>query len=386
MAKASEKMFGVLSFQRCLIVTDALFFNVFADGSISPLPVVRHGIRGTQNINKSSDKAVATVSNASRDEVVNIQTTDSAKLDLNAEKLRVQFGVRFLDLSSALFASAPAGKEAEHYNKLVAFKMALASFISEGREGSALTELARRYARNLANARFLWRNRTIAEHVNVRVRDKADLDVHFDALQIPLHTFDSYSEAEKAVAERIAAGLRGQRDVSLLVEADVDFGVRGALEVFPSQNYLEGKGKGKGTDKDADKGADKDADKGKDKSNGFARSLYCVGEVPKNQDRYSIQERGQAAFRDQKVSNALRTIDTWYPAYGERGLAIPVEPNGANLDAQEHFRSMKNDGKDSGFTYMRSLADKKNPIKPDTPEGMFLMACIIRGGVFSESA
>lgn len=382
MPKAPEKVFGVLSFQRCLIVTDALFFNVFADGSISPLPVVRHGIRGTQNINKKSDKVVATVSNASRDEVVNIQTTDSAKLDLNAEKLRVQFGVRFLDISRALFASAPAGKEAEDYNKLVAFKMALANFISEGTEGSALTELARRYARNLANGRFLWRNRAIAEHVSVRVRDRAELDVRFDALQVPLNTFDSYSEAEKAVAERIAAGLRGQRDVSLLVEADVDFGVRGALEVFPSQNYLESKSKGRGADKDADK----DADKGKDKSNGFARSLYCVGEVPKNQDRYSIQARGQAAFRDQKVSNALRTIDTWYPAYGERGLAIPVEPNGANLDAQEHFRSMKNDGKDSGFTYMRSLADKKNPIKPDTPEGMFLTACIIRGGVFSESA
>ena len=56
MAKTLKKLPGVLSFQRCLMVTDALFFNVFADGSTSPLAVVRHGIRGTQNINKSKAK------------------------------------------------------------------------------------------------------------------------------------------------------------------------------------------------------------------------------------------------------------------------------------------------------------------------------------------
>ncbi|SCM70924.1 type I-F CRISPR-associated protein Csy3 [Desulfovibrio sp. 86] len=373
MAKALKKLPGVLSFQRCLMVTDALFFNVFADGSISPLPVVRHGIRGTQNINKFSDekKDNDSIKSAPRKEIPNIQTTDSAKLDPLAEKLRVRFDVRFLDLSSALFACAPG--KADDMEDLTAFRQGLTAFIDKGKESAGVTELACRYARNLANGRFLWRNRAIAEHVSVRVRDRAELDVRFDALQVPLNTFDSYSEAEKAVAERIAAGLRGQRDVSLLVEADVDFGVRGALEVFPSQNYLEGKGKDTDTAKDTETG------KGKDKSRGFARSLYCVGEVPKYQDKYSVQERGQAAFRDQKVGNALRTIDTWYPAYGERGLAIPVEPNGASLDAQLFFRNEK---KISGFGYMLRAGD----MDPDTPEGMFLTACIIRGGVFSESA
>lgn len=355
MAKALKKLPGVLSFQRCLMVTDALFFNVFADGSISPLPVVRHGIRGTQNINKSGtkDKESASAKSAPREEVSNIQTTDSAKLDPLAEKLRVRFEVRFLDLSSALFACAPG--KTDDMEDLTAFREGLTAFIDKGKESTGMKELACRYARNLANARFLWRNRAIAEHVSVRVRDRAELDVHFDALQVPLNTFDSYSDAEKAVAERIAAGLRGQRDVSLLVEADVDFGVRGALEVFPSQNYLENKAKG------------------------FARPLYCVGEAPKNQDKHSVQERGQAALRDQKVGNALRTIDTWYPAYAERGLAIPVEPNGASLDAQLFFRNEK---KISGFGYMLRAGD----MDPNTPEGMFLMACIIRGGVFSESA
>ena len=353
MAKALKKLPGVLSFQRCLMVTDALFFNVFADGSTSPLAVVRHGIRGTQNINKSGKKEDSSAKSATREEVSNIQTTDTAKLDPKAEKLRVRFEVRFLDLSAALFACAPG--KTDDMEDLLAFRAGLTDFIDKGKASAGLTELACRYARNLANGRFLWRNRAIAESVSVRVRNRADLDVCFDALQVPLNTFDSYSDAEKAVAGNIAAGLRGQRDVSLLVEADVDFGVRGALEVFPSQNYLE------------------------DKARGFARPLYCVGEAPKNQDKHSVQERGQAALRDQKVGNALRTIDTWYPAYAERGLAIPVEPNGASLDAQLFFR---NDKKSSGFGYMLRVGD----MDPDTAEGMFLTACIIRGGVFSESA
>jgi CRISPR-associated protein Csy3 len=87
---------------------------------------------------------------------------------------------------------------------------------------------------------------------------------------------------------------------------------------------------------------------------------------------------GQAALRDQKVGNALRTIDIWYPSFGERGVPIPVEPNGANLDAQEFFR----DKKTSGFDLMRRVGE----IAPiDSPEGNFLLACIIRGGVYSGS-
>ncbi len=353
MTKPLKKLPGVLSFQRCLLVTDALFFNLFPDGVTSPLPVVRHGIRGTQNINKTGKKEVSSAGSVVRGEVSNIQTTDSAKLDPGAEKLRVRFEVRFLDISAALFACAPGKTDSS--DDLLAFREGLNRFIEKGKQSTGLEEVACRYARNLANGRFLWRNRAVAEHVLVRVKDKSGLNVCFDALQVPLNTFAEYSDDEKAVAGRILEGLRGRRDTSLLVEADVDFGVRGALEVFPSQNYLE------------------------DKARGFARPLYCVGEAPANQDRHSVQERGQAALRDQKVGNAIRTIDTWYPEYAGRGLPIPVEPNGASLDAQLFFRGEKDT---SGFTYMLRVAD----MAPDTPEGMFLLACIIRGGVFSESA
>lgn len=86
---------------------------------------------------------------------------------------------------------------------------------------------------------------------------------------------------------------------------------------------------------------------------------------------------GRAAICDQKVSNVLRTIDTWYPEFEKFGRPIPVEPNGANLDAQYFFREQKGS---SAFDRIRRL----NQIDPATPEGMSLTACLIRGGVYSE--
>lgn len=353
MATVLKKLPSVLSFQRGMVVTDGLFFNEFGDGSIAPLHVMRHGIRGTQNINKKgSSKEGATAASAKRQEISNIQTTDSAKLQPGAVAMQVRFDVRFIDLDSALFACAP-GKD-DSAEDLKFLKSSLAEFLQSAKASQGLQEVACRYARNIANARFLWRNRAIAQAVKVSVRDSSGEIASFDSMSIPLHDFSNYSEGEKKVAAVIAAGLKGDRQAKLSICARVNYGVEGPVEVFPSQNYLE------------------------DKDKGFARPLYCVGESPEGQDPHGIQELGQAALRDQKIGNALRTFDTWYPLFSERKVAIPVEPNGASLDAQEFFRDSKDA---SGFNLML----KMSALEPNSPDGMFLLSCIIRGGVFSGS-
>ena len=48
MAKKLNKLPGVLSFQRCLLVTDGLFYNELGNGNLSPLWVMRHGLRQRQ--------------------------------------------------------------------------------------------------------------------------------------------------------------------------------------------------------------------------------------------------------------------------------------------------------------------------------------------------
>ena len=97
-----KKLPGVLSFQRAYNVSDAEMFNVMPDGSRTPVEVVRHGIRGTQNV---SSAAGATAKGGER-AVSNIQVTETAKLHPNAVAMEVQFSNRFFDLSRSLSACA----------------------------------------------------------------------------------------------------------------------------------------------------------------------------------------------------------------------------------------------------------------------------------------
>lgn len=348
-----KKLPGVLAFQRGVVISDALFFNVCEDGQ-TPVMVVRHGIRGTLNVNKDGDAEKSTAANAKRQEVSNIQTTDTAKLDANAQALAVRFSLRFLDLKDVLFACAPSSTDADDLVRQ--YRDSVAGFIARAKTSDGLNDVAARFARNIANGRWLWRNRTIARHITVRVSVAGKALASFDALDTPLNHFNDISADERQLATYIADGLRGEDDSALDIEAQLDFGVRGALEVFPSQNYVE------------------------NKPRGFARPLYCLGAPERvhgnnGMEFESTRTMGHAALRDQKIGNALRTIDTWYERYAEHGRPLPVEPNGASLEAQEFFR----DRKTSAFEFARRL----NTLDPASPEGMFMIASLIRGGVFS---
>lgn len=350
MTKPLKKLPGVLSLQRGTLVSDGLFFNIDAQGQKTPLHVLRHGIRGTQNVvEKKSDADASTAAAAKGREVSNIQQTDSAKLSPDAQALGVGLSVRFLGLDQAIFACA-ASKD-DTLDDINAFKAAFAGFIARAKEGEALDHLALRYARNLANARWLWRNRAIAAAITTEVTLPSKKKLAFASLDIPLHRFDSPLAEEIELAQTIKAGLLGHRDAGMQIFAQVQFESATPIEVFPSQNYLETKGRG------------------------FARSLYYVGDVPSEQDPHNNQWLGQAALRDQKLGNALRTIDTWYPTYAERGTAIAVEPNGASLEAQMFLRSKKT----SAFDILLRV----DSLDPLSDEGQFLLACIVRGGVYS---
>ncbi|ATE59494.1 type I-F CRISPR-associated protein Csy3 [Thauera sinica] len=348
-----KKLPGVLSFQRGLVITDALFFNVL-DDTQTPVMVVRHGIRGTQNVNKYGDAARSTAANARREEVSNIQTTDTAKLDEYARALAVRFSLRFLNLDNVLFACAPSSTDADDLVRN--YRDSVTGFIERAKQSAGVGEVAARFARNIANGRWLWRNRTIARTIEVGVSVAGKSVAKFDALAVPFSHFDDITDDEGRIASLIADGLRGDDDAGLDIEARLDFGLRGAIEVFPSQNYVE------------------------NKPRGFARPLYCLGSPERGgrdsgMDFASTRVMGHAALRDQKLGNALRTIDTWYPRYREYGRPLPVEPNGASLEAQEFFR----DKKTSAFEFARRL----NTLDPASPEGMFMIASLIRGGVFS---
>ena len=361
---AFKKLPGVLSFQRCVLLSDGLFYNAFPNGDKKPLYVMRHGIRGTQNVNRGSEAGQGTARSADRD-ARNIKITDSAKLADGAD-LEVDFGFRSIPLALALYSCAPSEIETTD-EKNLSFRDAYKLFIEKADKSTdrPIYQLALRYARNIANGRFLWRNRTIAEKINISVTisTKSDELLEFDAFQVPFNDFDSdYIKGEKSIAEAISEGWCNKYSYSspsIEVKAKLNMGIDGPLEVFPSQNYINYTKEIKNNDKNA-------------------RSLYCVGRAPEYlSDDNGVRFTGQAALRDQKIGNALRTIDTWYKDYQDKKIPIAIEPKGANLDAQVFFRE---DNAHSGFELMKRIGD----IEPASEEGLFLLACLIRGGVYSE--
>lgn len=339
---------GVLSFMRCVVMNDWLFFNLQPNGTTTPLHVMRHGIRGTQNINKFHDDAGGTAKSTKRQEVSNIQRTDSAKLEPGTIGLQVEGNLRFIPLDRALFACAPGKKDTTE--DLKALKAQLVTFLESEQARNGIREVAQRFARNIANGRALWRNRQIATEIVTTVTYQGRTIGTFKSLEVPLNHFNNITQEEALLADIIVQQLTTSGTDSIAISHRVTFGMNGPLEVYPSQNNLN------------------------EKLTGFARSLYCVGHAPEDQAEHSVELLGQAALRDQKVWNALRTIDTWYPDYKTRQLPIPIEPMGASLDAQEFFRSDKTS---SSFRMMLRL----NDLTQD--EASFMVGCLIRAGVYS---
>ena len=207
--------------------------------------------------------------------------------------------------------------------------------------------MARRYAYNLANGRFLWRNRLGAESISVQVAQLVDGQSKkswtFDALTLSLRDFDAPTKSAAPLAELsslIKDGLSGSGHVLLQVTAFVRIGA--GQEVFPSQELI--------------------LDKAKTKS----KTLYTVSDI--------------AGLHSQKVGNALRTIDNWYPGADEY-VPIPVEPYGSVTTQGKAYR------KPTDKVDFYSLLDNwliKNK-EPSEDQQHFVMATLIRGGVFGDA-
>ena len=339
---AVAKLPSNFAFRRSFTISDAAMFNII-DGEQQPLLILEHGIRGTQNVAENAGK------NSGERDVSNIQTTQTAKTHNDAEQMEVVFGLRMNDISRAL--ESCAGSNAQEIRESVD------GFIERARDGDAPEQVAQRFARNIANGRWLWRNRVIASAIEMSVHHDDELIATFDALGTPMHHFDKPSKEEKAVAKVLAAGLRGDLSSSLVVSAKLSFGVQGSVEVFPSQNYVS------------------------QKPDGFSRPLYklqgAVQREKATEDGFYVV--GQGAIRDQKISNAIKTIDTWYPDFESTQKILSIEPNGANLDTQQFYRRYNE--KASAFTIFRNLSD----LDPTSDDGLYALSIIIRGGVLSVS-
>jgi CRISPR-associated protein Csy3 len=331
------KTASVLAFERKLANSDALLHagaweNRDQDKDWQPVSIQEKSVRGTISnrlkaaLQKDAAKLDAEIQKP------NLQTVDTAALPAAADTLRVSFSLRVLGN-----LSQPSACNDQDYQN------ALAAVIDSYAQEQGFRELAARYAANLANGRFLWRNRVGAEAVEVQVRQmqggQAAQEWTFDGLSVALRCFAEPTAELKNLTEVIAAGLLGSSFVLLEVDGFVRLGK--GQEVFPSQELIL------------------------DKSGKKSKTLYQVG--------------GTAAMHSQKIGNALRTIDTWHSSAEEIG-PIAVEPYGSVTNRGKAYRQPKE--KEDFYSLLDNWAVKGKV--PPLEQQHYVMAVLIRGGVFGE--
>jgi len=324
----------VLAFEKKIVPSDAYMYGTIWENKedCSPLRMSEKTVRATK-----SAKGEA------KPEETNIQTVDHCSLSLEQDTLKLSFTLKIL-----------SNLEKPSACNLPEFNMAYKALVTHYKTEHGFKVLAKRYAINIANARFLWRNRVGAEQIEVHVKQLNAVDNKqieqqwlFDAKKVGINAndFDKNDADIDSLATKIADALSGKTEF-LLLEINAYAQVGRAQDVYPSEELV--------------------LDKGNSKSK-KSKILYHINDI--------------AGMHSQKIGNALRTIDTWYPVpEGESLFPIAIEPYGAVTNLGKAYRTPT--AKADFFTLFDSFARDGSLEKNDQH---YVMAVLVRGGVFGES-
>jgi len=317
----------VLAFSRNIEVSDALMHSgtwsdkvvemQSASWQLIELIEKRNRATHSQYSAKDDDKAKS-----------NLSWGDDASLPHEADTLRVSFSVKFMgSLEQATSCNRPE------------FQTILTNKINDYREQVGFENLAQRYAYNLVNGRFLWRNRVGAESIKI-VINSADKQWEFDSYDYPLNDMDNLTDASERFKELTAviqSGLSGESFEYIEVTAYAKIGK--GQRVWPSQEMVLNIPAGE-----------------------KSRILFAVN--------------GCSAMHSEKIGNAIRTIDTWYDEEAVNVPPIAIEPYGSVTTKGEAHRKAKSN---SFYGLLDNWMDDKDIREQDKH---YVIATLIRGGVF----
>lgn len=328
----------VLAFERNLDISDGVFSQKDSsqqNAKLTPVIITEKSVRGT-----ISNRLKNAISNDpakldAETEKANLQRVDVAILDHDKDTLVIQWSCKVLP-----FTGKPCVCNNQDYqDKLI---NTVQGYLKE----QGLSELAKRYATNIANARWLWRNRLGAETIKVTITYKENnIEQHIvleEAKHYSLNSFELKDEKISKLAKLIEQGLTGEKFTILYISAEAKIGY--GQEAYPSQELI----------------LDTGNDKGKK-----SKVLY--------------QTNGHAAMHSQKISNAIRTIDTWYQQ--DVLFPIAIEPYGAVTTMGTAFRQPKQ--KQDFYSHFDSWILKDEV--PATEQQHYVIGVLIRGGVFGAS-
>ncbi len=341
------KLPSMLSFERKLEISDGLMFagnwndrNGDGDKLWQTIPIVPRQNRSTQSAYGIDDIKKTAPNPVSSD-------SDDANLPIDKDTLKLSFTLRIVGNLGKPFACNAPNFSTVIEQKAEDFK---------GSEG--INELALRYAYNIANGRFLWRNRVGAENIKVYVtfKDKDEREtktLEFNAYDFSLNDFKKSCEngSLMQLIEWVKQGLLSNDNKFIFMAVDAFVKLGSGQHIFPSQEMNMGEKK---------------------------KKLF--------------QLEGCAAIHNVKIGNAIRTIDNWYgdtmliKAEGKGKTdtvniespirhPIAIEPYGS---VTQHGRAYR-DKKIDLYTLMLDWVNNKDVA---VTQQCFIVANLIRGGVF----
>jgi CRISPR-associated protein Csy3 len=344
MAKNKGDKASVLAFEKKLVPSDGRLSGTQwsrRHERSRPLQIVEKSVRGTISNRLSAALQTDPLKLNAAVENPNLQTVDSCALGMDEDTLKLSFTLKVL---SGVEEPSACNNAAFHSK----YREVALNYIAR----FGFKELATRYAHNIANARFLWRNRVGVDNLEVRVNVSGSVDqlpFVFSSLQYSTRNFQNEDVEVNRLSELIANALSGRSNFLLLeIETFAKVGV--GQDVYPSEELV--------------------LDKGSSKKNGSkSKKLYSINDV--------------AAMHSQKLGNALRTIDTWYPGFGEDGARpIAIEPYGAVTNLGVAYRHPQS--KTDFYTLFDKYA-RGGDLENENQEH-YVMAVLVRGGVFGEGS
>ena len=329
---------SVLAFEKKLVPSDGHMYGTIweeRNNKKMPLQLKEKSVRGTisnrlKEKNNNKTKLDSNIKNP------NLQTVDSCFLGANQDTLRLDFTLKVL----SGVEKPSACDNPLFYNYYQKF---CETYINK----YGFEELANRYVINLANARFLWRNRVGAEKIEVNINILNE-DVTFDATEVGIRDFKFSNNELNKIKKKVAEVLSGKNNF-LFLDISTFVKLGRSQEVYPSEELI--------------------LDKESNSKGSKSKILYHV--------------KDQAAMHSQKIGNALRTIDTWYPEDDSSDDIGPIaiEPYGAVTNFGKAFRPPN---KRVDFY---SLFDKyvQEGNLNNEEHYHYIMAVLVRGGVFGKS-
>lgn len=325
---------SVLAFEKKLVPSDGLMYGTNWENRHSqaaPLKLQEKSVRGTiSNRLKKSDEGKLDA----KIESANLQTVDSCALSPDQDTLKLNFTLKVLS-----GVENPSACNHEGFNQ--SYTQAVTEYINTHR----FTEIGNRYAANLANGRFFWRNRVGCEELEININALN----HGSEQQWTFNNFNSidFNNLPAEVSDLgalIAKALTGENEF-LLLEINAFAKVGKSQDVYPSEELVL------------------------DKNNSNEKKskiLYHVNDV--------------AAMHSQKIGNAIRTIDTWYPDFEQQQKPIAIDPYGAVTNLGRAYRQPKQKVDFFSLFDKFSQGEQLNNIE----DQHFVMAVLVRGGVFGE--